>query len=561
MKNILPFLAIAPLAFTSCDDKSAPQTGSASGAAAAPTAVNGGATPSFHSALGNVVGNLETNGSHFSVTHIDEDLKQLAKAADGLLDIARENSDEVPPNLSAVDLLNNLGLSKIDAMGRSSRSTGGAWHNRLFVQTNGDRSGLLSAMGGEGSEWRAGEFAPADADLVVEIELNLRRIMETMKALSTSFGEEAEQGLAEAMREKIAEGGMTLGDLLGKTDLRATLIVSLDTEKRWSPGEGIQLPAMDAALRIERGMWLWKQFGEAIEAGAEVSESDGLKIIKAPEEMDTPMGKLRPIIVLDAAKDLIWASFTEDYLGKCRSSEMKLAGSDDYGLATTGFPEKGNGIFYVSGDFCSELVQQVRQAGKNLPEGSEEAAGFNAVIGLLGFPTDDAASAHGYAWCVSNTKTGILCVGNSPFPDKGYGLMNSIAPISAMAGLAAPMVVKQRQKANQVMAVSNMRQLGLALFEYETEKGQYPNQLSDLVDAGILDGEMLDQMTSCLIDGESRPLVYIPGLSSSGNPGIIILHTPAPIDGKRIVARIDNSVTSMPEDEFLELIGKQQDRE
>lgn len=560
MKKLLPLLAIAPLVFTSCGKKSEPAAGSSSVIDTSASASAVGSTTSFNSALTNVVSNLETNGSHLSITHVDEDLKQLAKAVDGVLDMARESSDEIPPNLNAVALLKDLGLSKIDAFGRSSRSNNGVWHNRFFLQTNGDRSGLLSVMGEEGSKWRAGEIAPADADMVIEFELNLRRLTETMKVLSASFGEEAEQGIAEAMQQQLAGGALTLADVFGKTDLRSTLIVSMDREKRWNVSEEVKLPTMNATLCIERGMWLWNKFGEQIEKTSEVSERDGLKIVMAPEEMETPMGKIRPVIVLDEAKDLIWISLNQDYLDKCRSKENTLASSDDFKQATAGFPDKGNGLFYVSADFCEEVIQQVKQIGDNLPEDSEEAEVFGLLNGLIGL-SEKTTFTHGYAWCVSNTKTGILCVANSMFPDKGYGMLSGVAPIAALSGLAAPMVIRQRSKADQTQTISNMRQFIFALIEYEDEKGRFPTQLSELVDAKIITAEDLEILNQYRVDGDVQQFIYIPGRSMSDNPNTIILHTPTPIDGKHVFLSVDGSVKLLPEDEFLELIENQQSPE
>jgi hypothetical protein len=556
MKNLLPLLAIAPLAFSSCEKKSEPNISYASVTDTSTSAPTIGSNTSFNSTLANVVSNLDTNGAHFSITHIDQDLNQLAKAVDGILDIARKSSEDVPPNLNIVKLIKDLGLSKIDAMGRSSRANKDIWHNRLFIQTNGDRSGLLSIMGEEGSEWRAAEIAPADADLVIEFDLNLRRLNETMKVVTTSFGEEAEMGFAEAMQEKIAGGALTLGDVFGKTDLRATLIFSLDREKRWKVSEEIEMPTINAAIRIERGIWLWKQFGEEIEKNAEIGERDDLKTVKAPEEMDTPMGKLRPIIVLDEAKDLIWVSLTEDYLDKCLSKENTLASSDDFKQATAGFPDKGNGLFYVSADFSEEVLHQVDKAVKNLPAESEEAAIFNAVTNFIGL-SGDINLSHGYAWSISNTKTGILCVGNSMLPDKGYGLMTGITPIATMAGLTAPIVVRQRSKADQIQAISNVRQIGLGLLEYDAEHGSYPTKLSELVDEGIMQKEALDKLINFDINGQIHEFTLIPGLNSSMPPDTIILHSPAPIDGKRVVLTIDNAATMIPEQEFQERINNQ----
>jgi len=54
-------------------------------------------------------------------------------------------------------------------------------------------------------------------------------------------------------------------------------------------------------------------------------------------------------------------------------------------------------------------------------------------------------------------------------------LLVVIVIIAALAGLTAPMVIRQRKKADQTEAVSNARQVGLAMFEFETEYGSFPD--------------------------------------------------------------------------------------
>ena len=54
-------------------------------------------------------------------------------------------------------------------------------------------------------------------------------------------------------------------------------------------------------------------------------------------------------------------------------------------------------------------------------------------------------------------------------------LLVVIVIIAALAGLTAPMVIRQRKKADQTEAVSNARQIGLALFEFETAYGSFPD--------------------------------------------------------------------------------------
>ncbi len=54
-------------------------------------------------------------------------------------------------------------------------------------------------------------------------------------------------------------------------------------------------------------------------------------------------------------------------------------------------------------------------------------------------------------------------------------LLVVIVIIAALAGLTAPMVIRQRKKADQTEAVNNARQIGFALFEFETSYGSFPD--------------------------------------------------------------------------------------
>jgi len=55
------------------------------------------------------------------------------------------------------------------------------------------------------------------------------------------------------------------------------------------------------------------------------------------------------------------------------------------------------------------------------------------------------------------------------------GYLGIFVFIAMLAGLTAPMVIRQRKKADQTEAVSNARSFSLALFEFETEYGGFPN--------------------------------------------------------------------------------------
>ena len=55
------------------------------------------------------------------------------------------------------------------------------------------------------------------------------------------------------------------------------------------------------------------------------------------------------------------------------------------------------------------------------------------------------------------------------------GYLGVFVFIAMLAGLTAPLVIRQRKKADQTQAVSNARQISLALMEFESEYEKYPN--------------------------------------------------------------------------------------
>jgi type II secretory pathway pseudopilin PulG len=65
----------------------------------------------------------------------------------------------------------------------------------------------------------------------------------------------------------------------------------------------------------------------------------------------------------------------------------------------------------------------------------------------------------------------------------------AILMIAILAGLTAPMIIRQKKKAAQVEAMSNARSFGLALFEFENEYGSYPNDSTAAAVAEVTETE------------------------------------------------------------------------
>jgi prepilin-type N-terminal cleavage/methylation domain-containing protein len=177
-------------------------------------------------------------------------------------------------------------------------------------------------------------------------------------------------------------------------------------------------------------------------------------------------------------------------------------------------------------------------------------------------------------------------------------LLVVIVIIAALAGLTAPMVIRQRKKADQTEALNNARQIGLALFEFETEYSKFPDsetaqtvatatettaaagdtandRFRQLIRAGIAQSEAMfyaktaftkkpdnvfNTDTEALKEGEVGFGIITKsdgkGLSATGNPSRPIIAAPFTealdgrfdsdfYDGKAVVLKLDNSVTSL----------------
>ncbi len=179
-------------------------------------------------------------------------------------------------------------------------------------------------------------------------------------------------------------------------------------------------------------------------------------------------------------------------------------------------------------------------------------------------------------------------------------LLVVIVIIAALAGLTAPMVIRQRKKADQTEAVNNARQIGLALFEFETAYGSFPDSTTaptvkentgsvltldgnssndyfrQLMAAEIAQSESMfycktgfskkpdnvfNTAANALAEGEvgfGYLLNTASAFSTAGNPARPIIMAPLAFpfaagqfdsdmfDSKAVLLKIDNSVTSVP---------------
>lgn len=136
-----------------------------------------------------------------------------------------------------------------------------------------------------------------------------------------------------------------------------------------------------------------------------------------------------------------------------------------------------------------------------------------------------------------------------------------ILPIAALAGLAAPMILRQRDAAERTEMITSMKQIGLALLEFDQEFGSFPSDdtgadLEAATGTGlpITGSDVFNQLEAYGVS--MQPLLtvgprtegdwtYFPGHTTWSDPAEVILISPE-IRDSAMILRIDGSIQRVP---------------
>lgn len=129
----------------------------------------------------------------------------------------------------------------------------------------------------------------------------------------------------------------------------------------------------------------------------------------------------------------------------------------------------------------------------------------------------------------------------------GYGSFLLIPFIAVIAGLTAPMVIRQREKADMADLTSRVRQIGLALGEFDTKHGTFPKDLKDLESENLVSG--VDRLLELRLSKPDDVWLYNSNAKPSEKESTLLV-SPA-IGSRRVILRVDNSVSSIPKNEIV----------
>ena len=129
--------------------------------------------------------------------------------------------------------------------------------------------------------------------------------------------------------------------------------------------------------------------------------------------------------------------------------------------------------------------------------------------------------------------------------------------IAVLAAMATPVIMKQQKKANMITATNNAKQLFMFLVEYDSDNKKFPSDLAKLVDEGYTSEESYGYISQA---GKQGEWIYFSGQSTNDDSDNILIASPKPIDGKRVVLKIDGSAHQVREADYQAALRAQKDR-
>ena len=545
---------------------------------------------------------LDLGGPFYGYIDIDGDLSDLgAKVNEFYAAIAE--TGEVPP-VDITEILNEIGLQKVQALGGSSIKTPEGFRNKTFLYIPDGRSGILNLLGGDSEPLHYASLAPAGADLIIEQELNLKAVRDTAEKVVAKFNSpEIEEPFNEMLETKFADLSFSVADFLGNANGRVIIVASIvpDTPLPLPP-DAPAIPSIDALLCVENAGWLFDSLEEKFitegEGPFDFAEGDGFQKMIMQVPPDGSMGIYAPVIAKEESTDRVFLVSRQEYLDLCLGDGPRISGDAAFVAGIKDLPVEGNSFSYVSPEVYTELSKVIE--------------GAMAQAGNMGGPPPEMMSAIetfatsfmpdlnnvGIAAVGQNLPNGILYTQNSVYSHKANLASAAVMPIAMVGGAMVPMMMARQNAAMMEMQAMQDAQMDQALgnpgdpfgggvgptvVEVDPNAGEFDERRGTVKmvqvftalqgfaaendgkfpdDIGTLVPDRLDPSSLNIQDqatGQSRPPIYLPGRTTSSKGDAVLLAAPWPDGDERFVIKVDGSSAKIREDEFqLQLISSQQ---
>jgi len=514
-----------------------------------------------------VAEHLDPGGVFYGYMDVAGDLDSLLELGQNAYGQLREIEDAAPA-IDFKSLVSELGLHNIAAVGGSSVAVDtNTYRNQAFILTPKGFAGLLKIFGGEAKPFKALSLAPTGADIVIEGSFQLSAIRGVLEGVLPKLPDEAEApDFDELMQEQVPNTGLTLGEILTKSNGVVTVIASVnDKEKIAIPNVPIKIPAIDFMIRLDGMGWLFEKLQGMLPPERQgpftYSKEGGITTISVEIPKEVPFSYYQPILIHDKEANLLTLASRAAYLDTMKPGAAKLAASAAYKAIARDLPTSGNSFSFMSAEFGKTvnavLAEAMRASGA--PGGAEKflellALNLQPAAGVwVNKPNGMHAISYGTQSIKSAIKSAMTAVATTvPMVIGGAAFTGN----SAELALTDAQVEEEGREGLAAKGdIASLQTAIAAIRLYATDNdGKFPDTLSDLTPDHLSEEEAGKVLKWPSRNGSPSALVYFNGMNMKTEGKTIVLASPEPNgQRRRAVAYVDGTAEMVSEDDFFRL--------
>jgi hypothetical protein len=450
-----------------------------------------------------VTGQVDLGGVVFGYLSVDGDLTAIGKYANSFLDEMRKIQPEVPP-VNVPALLKITGLDAISALGFSSVATADGFRNKTYVHTPKGRRGLLRLMSGESKPFEVVALAPAGSDLVIEQDLNLKTLYESvLEVAGIAMGEQGKAMVQMVLKQPMPPPiTFTMEKVMADLDTKLTVIIDADPTKMIqlpdAPKE-LKIPQLRGAVLIDGLGWIADELTKVLEpmlaqggqgaptfiivrnanwVGMQLSIEDqriNLEVNASGVSLEkklTELGLETALLAHHVPSGKLVLASGKDFADKLFAPKPGLGQDPAFQKTMKGLPMEGTSLSYASPVFFSSLRNFIEKAIEEEMDGDHNKDDRFAATSLLNLLLPKNARGEGRV--TTNTKDGMLTVSNSAHSHKTSLITGVASPVVMMIGAAA-------YQTNIVLEEMDFPEAEQIIEEVEHEHRSRPNRNSDKI--------------------------------------------------------------------------------
>jgi hypothetical protein len=268
-----------------------------------------------------------------------------------------------------VQIAQELGLAQISGLSFSSVERGGGFENRTFMAIDGPRQGLLAALGGPAKPFTGARYAPADADVLVDLEVDAGQLMKTIAGMVARFDPATAAKMLFEISGNANASPLQFLHALSRIKGRVTLWAKLDdVDLSRRPQFFLRVEGPAKALRglLEK------------ESGTDRRTVDGREIFFSRESGDVDF----PVAHLDGDTVYVAGSLAQltESLARSTGSLQQEAG---YARMLGELGDRGNSLIYLAPQFTRKVYAALNAQFKPWRRSDVIGRGFFDAFGLL----------------------------------------------------------------------------------------------------------------------------------------------------------------------------------